>query len=64
MKLRPCLDLDQAMIGVMVKNKNKALDKHDRRVLLRVTRRFRSGYLLIEYLIGRKWYDINLDQKI
>jgi hypothetical protein len=38
-----------------------ALDKHDRRVLLRITRRFTSSYLSIEYLIGRKRRDVNLD---
>jgi len=64
MKLRPYLNLDQAMIGAMVKNKNKALDKHDRRVLLRATRRFTSSYLSIEYLIGRKRHYVNLDMKI
>ena len=33
-------------------------------MLLRVTRRFMSGCLLIECLIGRKLYDVNLDKKI
>jgi len=51
-------------MNVAVAKNDGALVKHDRRVFLRVTRRFTSGYPSIEYLIGRKRHDINLDTKI
>ena len=46
------------------KHENGSLDKHDRRVLLRITRRFTSGCLSIEFFIGRKRHRVNLDKEI
>ena len=50
-------------MGLVAKN-SILLDKHDRRVFLRITRRFTFGCLSIEYLIGRKGGDVNLDEQI
>jgi hypothetical protein len=60
-EISACLNLNEAMTGAVAKKRNRIQDKHDRRVFLRITRRFTSGYLSIEYLIGRKQHDINLD---
>ena len=43
--------------------RDRLMNKHDRRVLLRATRRFTSSFLLIEYFIGRKRDYVNLDKK-
>ena len=44
--------------------RDRLMNKYDRRVLLRATRRFTSGPLPTEYLIGRKRHYVNLDKKI
>jgi hypothetical protein len=44
--------------------RNGTLAKHNRRVLLRATRRFTFGPLSAQYLIGRKRYNVNQDKKI
>jgi len=64
MKIRPCLNSDKAMMGAVVKNAIGLWLSMTGECSSAATRRFTSGSLLIEYLIGRKRRYVNLDKKI